>query len=167
MKTTRLLLASSAFFLSLASCDKQRPPSAGGSAAEGADQLAAERALIEEQRMALERERLEEERAALEEEKDALRADREARLAAREQDLESADLTLEERQRQLAEREAELSGREDDLASRESILSDQEIEDLATDFEALRRPGRPKRGAKPSASVELYLTDPHLGSEEH
>lgn len=139
MKTPRLLIASSAFFLALVSCDKQRPPAAGESAAESAAELAARRALIEEERMALERERLEEERAALEEEKDALRAEREARLAAREQDLESADITLEERQRQIAEREGELSGREDDLASREASLSDQEIElagrDMLYDWE--------------------------------
>ena len=127
MKTSRLLLTSSAFFLVLASCDKSKPPAAGGPAAESADDLAAERALIEDERMALERERLAEERAALEEEKEALLAEREARLAAREQDVEWNDISLEERQSQLAEREAELIGREDDLASREASLSDEEL----------------------------------------
>jgi hypothetical protein len=128
MKTSRLLLTTSALFLALASCDKSRPGADGAGGGGSADALAAERAQIEEERMALERQRLEEERAALEEEKDALRAEREARLAMREQELEDDGMSLEERQRQLADRELELSGREDDLASREASLSEQELE---------------------------------------
>ncbi len=139
MKNARYLLVSSAAFLVFASCNKSRsvPPGAGSGG--GAEEIAAERALIEEERMELERQRLREERLALEEEKAALEAEREARLAAREREVESDGLSLEERRQQLEERERDLAGREDELASREMSLSEQELElagrDVLDDWE--------------------------------
>ena len=128
MKPRRLIWASSALYLLIASCEKPKSASAASGGDEKRDALAAERAAMEDERMALERQRLEEERAALEEEKAALEAEREARLAEREGDADERDLTLEERQRALADRELDLSGREGDLADREAGLSDRELE---------------------------------------
>lgn len=124
MKAQRLFWTSSALCLMLASCQKQKNPGAGSG--QSLDDLAAERAALEDERMSLERERLEEERAALEEQKEALRAERESRLAAREKDAAELDTSLEDRQREIDQREAELADREGDLAARESNLSDQE-----------------------------------------
>jgi hypothetical protein len=135
MKPRRLIWASSALCLLIASCEKNKATSAASGGNEKSDSLAAERAALEDERMALERQRLEEERAALEEEKAALEAEREARLAQREDDVDQRDadadrrdLTLEERQRALADRELDLSDREGDLADREAGLSDRELE---------------------------------------
>jgi hypothetical protein len=128
MRTSRFLPLSSACCLILASCEKSKSPAAGAGAGETAEDLAAERVLIEEERIELERQRLADERAALEEEKEALLAERESRLAAREDEAEWQDLSIEERQRQLAEREAELGTREEDFALREASLSEQELE---------------------------------------
>lgn len=139
MKNARHLLVTSAAFLVFASCNKPRSAPPGAGTGTGAEEIAAERALIEEERMELERQRLREERLALEEEKAALEAEREARLAAREQEVESDGRSLEERQLELAERERELAGREDELASREADLSEQELElagrDILDDWE--------------------------------
>lgn len=139
MKNARHLLVTSAAFLVFASCNKPRSAPPGAGTGTGAEEIAAERALIEEERMELERQRLREERLALEEEKAALEAEREARLAAREQEVESDGLSLEERRLELAERERELAGREDELASREADLSEQELElagrDIIDDWE--------------------------------
>jgi hypothetical protein len=134
MKTSRLLLASTAIFMVTASCNKSRSPVSKEQPGESADDLAAERALVEDERLAWERERLQEERDALDAEKQALRAEREARLAAREHEVESAGLSLEERQWLLEEREMELRGREDDLATREATLSEQELGLAGRDF---------------------------------
>jgi hypothetical protein len=128
MKPRRLIWASSALCLLIASCEKPKSTSAASSGNGKRDSLAAERAAIEDERMALERQRLEEERAALEEEKAALEAERDARLAQREEDADQRDLSLEERQRALADREIDLSEREGDLADREAGLSDRELE---------------------------------------
>ncbi|MEK7949035.1 DUF6600 domain-containing protein [Luteolibacter soli] len=134
MKPRRLIWASSALCLLIASCDKNKSTSAAApSGNEKSDSLAADRAALEDERMELERHKLEEERAALDEEKAALEAEREARLADREQDADQRDLTLEERQRALADREIDLRDREGELADREAGLSDRELERAGQD----------------------------------
>lgn len=127
MNHARLLLASFVLVFTLASCDKPRSASDAAAERRVDDELAAERAVIEDERTALERQRLEEARAALAEEKAALDAEREARLAAREDAAGALDDSLEDRQRELEDREADLIGWENDLAERTGDLSEQEL----------------------------------------
>ena len=143
----------------LAACEKQKGSSAAAGGRGAAEDLAAERAALEDERMALERERLEEERAALEEEKEALRAEREARLAAREQDAADLDASLEERQREIDRREVALADREGDLAARESDLNQQEY--VSAGYEPLDdwEPEPMPEAQEPVADYQTFYED--------